>query len=129
MTGLLSRLGLSWHRAVCCLLWIAMGVHLAVDVVRSLEPPVQWVQTLLMFVVAMALVYAGVGYALDLPGARVVVVVTSLLLTLYAITLVVFGTEDVGGLRVSVPIALVLVAFASYNLLALKPSARGGRGE
>src|SRR5712691_6723222 len=37
---------------------------------------------------------------------------------LYAVVLVVLGTEDVGGLAVSLPSGLALVAFSVWNLAA-----------
>ncbi len=127
MAKLLLRLQLSWHQALACVLWALMGVLLAAALLASL--PVGWADGLLMLLIAMALVYAGTGYAFDLPGAHVVVALMSLLAILYAVALVLLGTEDVGGFGISVPVALALVVFASYNLLKLTPSARPTRAE
>ena len=107
MKGWLERLRLSWLEILSCLLWCIGGVVLLVFGVLG---------SYLMLVVSFVFLYADIGYALRLPAASAVVTVLAVVLILYALALVVLGTEDVGGLQVSVPSSIGLLAFASYNL-------------
>jgi len=126
MNSLLSRLGLAWHEALSCLLWIGLGAGVAFT--GLLEFADDWRFAAAMLLLAAGFLYAGFGYALDLPAAPVLVVPLSVLLVLYALLLVTLGMEDVGGPRVALPWALALVLFAAYNLIlvcVIRPP-RGG---
>jgi hypothetical protein len=118
---------LTWREGLSCLLWVAAGLVLAVETLGSHGIPTDSRYTLLMLVVSALFLYAGVGYAFHLPAARGLIVVLSVVLMLYALLLVLFGTEDVGGPWVSIPAALALLVFATHNVLCvLRPPVRRG---
>jgi len=124
MKSALMRRALSWPEAVACLLWVLIGLGVAAATMPTLGTAQgDWPHVLSMLSLVLALLYAGVAYALGLRGARVVVGVMSCLLILYAVILVLMGTEDVGGPWVSVPSAVALTGFAGYNLCLLRLSA------
>src|SRR5436190_2175794 len=59
----------------------------------------------------------GIVYILRWWVFRILMPLGGLVLGLYAILLVLFGTEDVGGAWVSIPAAVLLVAFALWSLV------------
>jgi hypothetical protein len=72
---------------------------------------------LIPLVLGLSCLYVGVGVPFGLPMATLVTVCMSIVICLYAVVLVFLGTEDVGGPLISVPVAVALLVFATYNVV------------
>jgi hypothetical protein len=93
----------------------AIMCYSAVSLWRAWKNPNQG--SVFFFIVAAFFVLCGVSYARAWRFHKVLISVSGVALTLYALSLVLLGTEDVGGPWVSVPGAILVLAVATWSFV------------
>jgi hypothetical protein len=93
----------------------AIMCYSAVSLWRAWRSPHQG--SAFFFIVAAFFVLCGVSYARAWRFHKLLIGVSSVALTIYAVSLVLLGTEDVGGPWVSTPGAILILAVATWSFV------------